>query len=124
MAPLKHKRIVIVEDEQALCTILQDHFGTAYHLTIFNDAESCLESVSTLNNVDLIIIDYHLVEMNGVELFKALKPQLPQAKFLFTTGYLPKDAAEMEMKAGFDALLMKPFQISELEKTIHNLLNE
>ena|SRR3989339_1752430 len=118
----RRKRVVVVEDEFALCVLLQTHFSKYYHITIFPDAESCLEAVSTLENVDVVIIDYRLPQMNGVELFKALRPLVPHAKFILTTGYLSPDSAEQEFKVGFDAMLLKPFDLQTLEKTISGLL--
>lgn len=118
----RRKRVVIVEDEFELCALLQEHFGKKYHLTVFNDAESCKDAVSTLDTANVIIIDYKLPEMNGMELFKILKPQLPNAKFLFITGFLSEEMAMEGLKVGFDALLMKPFDIRTLDKTIADLV--
>lgn len=117
------KRVVIVEDEFDLCAVLQDHFGKTYHITVFNDAESCLDAASTLDTASVIIVDYKLPEMNGIDLFKALKPQLPKAKFVFITGYLTEEMAIEGLKVGFDALLMKPFDIQAMDKTIADLAN-
>ncbi|MFZ5805790.1 MAG: response regulator [Verrucomicrobiota bacterium] len=117
----KRKRIVIVEDEFELCSILQDHLGKAYHITVFNDAETCIDSISTLGNADVIIVDYHLPQKDGFELFRAIKPQLPNAKFVFITGFLSEEKAAEGLNLGFNAILMKPFDLLALEKLIADL---
>ena len=116
------KRLIIIEDEISICSLLQAHLSKHYHITVFNDAESCLDALSTLGNAHLFIIDYNLPQKNGSDLFKELKSQLPQAKFILVTGFLSPEQAEREAQAGFDALILKPFQIQDFMDNINKVL--
>ncbi|MFZ5805791.1 MAG: response regulator [Verrucomicrobiota bacterium] len=116
------KHIVIVEDNISLCDVMRAYFELNYRVTVFPDGETCLAEVQNLKDADIFLLDYQLAHMSGIELFMALKPQLPNAKFMFTTGFLDPDIAEEGHRLGFDALILKPFDFPILEKNIQNLL--
>lgn len=121
-AKKKQKHLVVIEDNVNLCALVHSYFELNYRVTTFRDGESCLAAVEQIADANIVIVDYQLANMNGIELFLALRPHLPKAKYIFTTGYLTPEMAEEGMKLGFDSLILKPFDFSILEKNINDLL--
>jgi CheY-like chemotaxis protein len=119
---LADRRIVLVEDDYNLRYILRTYFQGKAQLTAYDTAESCVNALSDIKNPDVFVIDYLLPKMNGIELFKLIKPHFPKAKMILMTGNLSSEVAEEGLHIGFDRLILKPFDFVSLEKNIHELI--
>jgi two-component system cell cycle response regulator CpdR len=117
-------RILVVDDQSEVCVFL----GQILELLNF-------ESVSETNPVkaldrlqeedfDLIISDFKMPEMTGIEFFHAAAEIQPDisARFIFLTG----DLFNMETQATIAALgipvLGKPFRIATVEQIVGDIL--
>lgn len=120
--PLADTTIVIVEDDVLISQSLVDYFGTHNTVHTFSAAELALEALPALGKVDIFIIDYRLPGMNGIELFKQLRTVHTQSKFICISGEMSLELAQDAHQLGFDALILKPFDFTILEKNILNLI--
>ncbi|MFH1066327.1 MAG: response regulator [bacterium] len=120
----ERKRIIVVDDNAHLCSFIHSYLDPRYRVTSYQDGEGCLRAVAegALNDASLFIIDYQMANMTGIELFLALRPYLPNAKFIFMTGYLTQEMAEEGFNLGFDALIRKPFDFNVLDANVEKLL--
>jgi CheY-like chemotaxis protein len=66
---------------------------------------------------DVIITDYIMPEMNGVELGRRIRAIQPRQKLFLLTGS-PDMTPTAALQAGFRALLRKPFLLHVLENTL------
>lgn len=114
--------IVIVEDDVLISQSLVDYFGSRNQVHTFNAAELALEALPKLGKVDIFIIDYRLPGMNGIEFFKQLSATHAQSKFICISGEMSLELAQDAHQLGFDALILKPFDFTILEKNILNLI--
>lgn len=118
---LKHKRIVVVEDDELTAQSLHDYFCDTNDVTAYNSGEALLENVERHRDVDIFILDYRLPGIDGAELFLKLKHSFPAAKFISISGEMSMELASRINEIGFDALLLKPFDFAILEKNITSL---
>ncbi|PAW79270.1 MAG: hypothetical protein B9S32_04780 [Verrucomicrobia bacterium Tous-C9LFEB] len=114
--------IVIVEDDVLISQSLVDYFGSRNQVHTFSAAELALEALPQLGKVDIFIIDYRLPGMNGIEFFKQLRSTRAQSKFICISGEMSLELAQDAHQLGFDALILKPFDFTILEKNILNLI--
>lgn len=70
---------------------------------------------------DLIIVDFLMPGMNGAEVIAAVRERYPHLPIIMATGYADMQAVEKVI--GLDAVLRKPFQISDLAASVKRALN-
>ena len=86
--------IVIVDDEPIVTSNLKTLFSLEElpEPKIFNSSADALEYVKS-NKVDLLISDFYMPELNGIELLKEARKVHPDSTFILLTGYADKDSA-------------------------------
>ena len=126
---LRDLRVLIVEDNLNNSEILQHH-ATAWHMlpTAVGDAEQALTMLDRVRRegrrFDLMLIDWKLPGMNGVELARAIRAadgaQAPP--MILLTSMTASNVAQSAREAGFAAHLNKPLRREELYRTIARAL--
>src|SRR6201999_2074116 len=106
---------------ELIATILR---GTAYEVTLCGDAESALVRTKDENPFDIIICDFMLPGISGLELVQQLRANArtawtPIVMISAHTNYAMGDRA---IAAGANAFLNKPFTLSHLRSTLSDLL--
>jgi CheY-like chemotaxis protein len=114
------RRILVVDDHVDAAETLAELLELLGHETrVAFDARSALEIVRTFHP-DVALLDIGLPVMDGCELARRLRqlPALEKTRLIALTGYgRPSDRA-VSAAAGFDAHLLKPIEISQLEALI------
>ena len=119
---IKGQNIAIVEDDPAVCETLDLYFSAHNKVSTFASAEEAIKAEADFRNIDVFIIDYRLPGKNGIELFQDLRVKYTEAKYILITGEMNYDVAENTRQIGFDALILKPFDITILDDNIAGLL--
>jgi two-component system response regulator GlrR len=120
---IKDQRLVIVEDNSEIKQALADYFGEQNTVRAYSSGEEALaDAESGLADAQVFIIDYKLPGIDGSELFRQLRPRFPQARYILITGEMNYEVAETNRAAGWDALILKPFDFSILEDNISVLI--
>jgi CheY-like chemotaxis protein len=75
------------------------------------------------HEVDVVLLDYSMPEMNGLQVLHALKEMNPDVRVVFSSGYaLDGDAAPL-LAAGGKAFVAKPYEPEELVQTLRRVLD-
>ena len=110
--------ILIVEDETGIIQFLQQGLEEeGYTITTAFDGLKGFE-LSQKENFDLILLDWMLPKMTGVELCKAIRLKNSKTPILFLTA---KDTVQENievLKAGANDYIKKPFNFDELVERI------
>ena len=113
--------ILIVEDDQdlreSLATALRDE---GYHVICAQDADEAIASVKA-HKVDIVFMDICLPDMNGVEVYKAIKKIQPAAITVMMTGFFVQDLVNAAIGAGAYDILYKPFTMDDILKMIKKI---
>lgn len=107
-------RILIVEDEKGISNFLKDGLeeeGFAVDVAI--DGRKGLEFAST-NNYDLLIFDWMLPGMSGIELCREFRKTNQTAPVIFLTARDTVQDIVFGLEAGANDYIKKPFQFDEL----------
>lgn len=73
-------------------------------------------------NPQLIILDYHMPAMNGLECLKALRQQRADVKVLVCAGEITQKMSQDLIKHGVNAMVTKPIELDRFIKTIRRLM--
>ncbi|BCK77444.1 response regulator receiver protein [Acetobacter aceti NRIC 0242] len=110
--------VMIVDDQTSIRAILRNSLA---QLGIINVSErkngkDALEYLSQ-NSVNLIISDFNMPEMNGLELLKAVRanPRMAKTAFIILTGEASKELVQEAVKAGVNNFLAKPYTVGKLK---------
>lgn len=111
----KGKNILVVDDtphvRDFLYNLLQED---GFEVSVCEDGISALNA-SIGSTFDVIITDYRMPFMNGVEVTKHLRLRFPASIII---GISMENARDDFLGAGADAFLFKPFKYDELVKLI------
>jgi signal transduction histidine kinase len=107
-APGTGRRILVVDDNIDAAELLGDllrHEG--HEVCIAHDGPAALD-VSSVFHPDTALLDIGLPVMDGYELARRLREQLPEVKLVAITGYGQQSDMDNAKAAGFDRHLVKP----------------
>jgi len=117
------KKILVVEDNEDNRLTTRAILGEQYDLLDACDGEDGLEKAS-LENPDLILLDFYLPKMNGFEVIKLLKKNenTKHIPVIALTARAMKNDREEILEAGCDGYVSKPIDARLLLEEIEKLL--
>ena len=118
------KKILIVDDEQDLCDILQFNLSTAgYDVDVVYSAEEALKL--DLSKYQLLLLDVMMEKMSGFEMAALLRqrPATSQVPIIFLTAKDTEDDKLEGFRLGADDYIAKPFSIKEVIARIKSVLH-
>ena len=118
----RNKRILIVDDEEDLCEILQYNLGNAGYITeVVHSAEDALKL--PLISYDLILLDVMMGPMSGFRLAdKVRKEMAVNVPIIFLTAKDTENDILTGFSLGADDYIAKPFSINELTARVKAVL--
>ncbi|MCV6588918.1 MAG: response regulator transcription factor [Marinobacterium sp.] len=116
-----HASVLIVEDDASLNELLVRQLQQRnYQVTTCLDGQQALERLSK-GSFDLILLDWMLPEVDGIEVLQQLRQQQDTPVIMLTA--LGGEAERIQgLQCGADDYLTKPFNITELMLRIEGLL--
>ena len=117
---MANELILIVEDNEKNRKLVRDILTfKGYQLLESETAEEGIR-LARENNPALILMDFHLPGMNGIEAFKVLRadPLTSSIPILAVTASAMTEDRKKIMDAGFDGLQTKPINVKEFLDTV------
>jgi CheY-like chemotaxis protein len=113
-APIRARRILMVEDEPAIAEGLIELLREArLEVSSVTSGEEAIETIEELDP-DVVLLDFGLPGIDGVETcrrLRALKPRLP---VIFSSGHGTQTQLAVEIDDARTRYLQKPFEIAAL----------
>ena len=112
--------IVVVDDESDVLMILYRLLRdfTARHEII--TASSAAEALAQIEQrrVALVITDYNMAGMNGLQLAETIKTRAPSTQVVLITAYSSHELERRATRQRVDYYLPKPFSLDALEQIV------
>jgi len=107
--------ILIVDDQRDIVRLLHSSLQTLGHELELVDAPSGEEAllVASQHKVSLLVADYLLPGISGVELMRKIKVRNPELKTIFISGYNERKARDEMLQAGGVAIFDKPIPMAD-----------
>jgi len=116
---LKKMKTFLVEDSRILRETLHQVFShNNCYLQSTESAEEALDAIA-LEKFDLIISDYMLPGIDGVEFFKKSARFQPQALKILISGNLNRSLVSRASDIGVNAFIAKPFSLTTLLSSLN-----
>jgi DNA-binding response OmpR family regulator len=117
-------RILIVEDQREVSRLLHSALATLeYELDIVempSGEEAILDS--SRNSIDLLVSDYRLPGITGVELMRKVRKYRPNVKVILITGQTDPRIRKEVSEAGANAFFIKPVPIADFLDSVERHL--
>ena len=114
------KQVLIVEDEDKLRRILELQLLDAGFAV--EKAASAEEALPLIDRADLILTDFKLPKMSGLEMLKVIRRADSHVPLILMTAYGTVENAVEAMKAGASDFLLKPFSLDQLVAVVSKAL--
>lgn len=109
-------RIMVVDDEAGICRNAEKILKkNDFEVTSATSAREALELMQK-ESFNLMITDFVMPQMNGLELLKKVKSQWPETKALTMTAFASTDTAHRAIRLGALDYLPKPFTPNEIRE--------
>lgn len=117
------KSILIVENENDIADVMRRYLEfEGYTITCAPSCEAG-RAACAAELPDLIVLDWHLPDMEGNEWIEELRTQdsTTDIPIIMMTGGYPTPALTLQLRAAQIPLLIKPFSLSELVTSIQSM---
>jgi DNA-binding NtrC family response regulator len=118
------RAVLIIEDELVLAknikTYLERH---DYEAVAVHSGEDGIDALDAFLP-DVVVLDYHLPKMNGLEVLSQIRSKIPAIKVIMITGDAKVEVAVQAVKAGAYDYLAKPVVLGELKLLIDRALGQ
>jgi len=113
-------KILLLEDDPLLSTILTKHLSLDYDVTPVYDGDTALETVED-SKFDLLILDSNVPGITGLELIKELRSYNDTTPIIMITAYQDTLHLKKAFTHGCNDYIKKPFELDELDMRIANI---
>lgn len=122
----KEITILVIEDDKNLKRLIKSHlenFGFE-RIQEADDGNSAFQIMSQIN-IGLIIADWHMPGMDGLDFYSLMKNKddFKNIPFLMITGEAKKEKVIEAFTSGIKNYIIKPFEAEDLERKVRKLLH-
>jgi two-component system chemotaxis response regulator CheY len=120
--------IVIIDDDNIILElvqlILEEVISGDIH--VFSDSKQALDYVQSdsMNNISLVICDWLMPDVSGLDILAALHKSTPHCPFLMLTGNPTKQLVVDSMRLGATDFIVKPFYTDDLINKVERLIRD
>lgn len=117
---MKQREILVVDDEEVIRDLLDVHFSEqGYSVYCASSGEDALKILKE-KTIEVIFLDLQLPGINGLEVCKKIRDDIPHACIFAITGFTSVFDLLKCRAVGFDDYFPKPFDVELLDKTIES----
>lgn len=118
--------VLVVDDDSDLCNSLWDLLRErGFRVGVAHDQQQAAELLQD-TSFSVVLIDMRLPGGDGGTVFNAVQELSPTSRVILVTGFRMEldDLVRRVLAEGADAICYKPFNVSELLDTVHNLTDQ
>ena len=117
--------ILVVDDSRTMRVILQRAIRQAgYPALTVEEAENGSQALEKLRaaKAKLIMSDWNMPEMSGIDLLRELRAGANETPFIFVTSESSADIRKIALETGANMLLTKPFTTDDIQEALAPIL--
>lgn len=94
---------------------------SGYHVIEASNGSAALAALEDNPEIDLLIVDFAMPGMSGIELLEEARARRPEIWAVFITGYV--DHTSLKGKFADEIVVKKPFKIEQLASAVRKALS-
>jgi len=114
-------KFLVVDDSSTMRRIIKNSLKRIGYEDVV-DAENGREALENLNGIDIILTDWNMPEMDGLEFVKQVRTQNKTIPILMVTTNAAKDDIVEALKNGVNNYIVKPFTPETLKEKVETVL--
>lgn len=116
-------KILIVDDDQAICRTLQIHFQHQGHTV--ETCQGVEAGLALLDRypADVLVLDIRMAGMSGLEGLPLFKARRPSLRIIMITAFHDMQSTIEAMQRGADEYIHKPLDLDEIDQAVGTALN-
>ncbi len=84
---MKKSKVIFVDDDEDVLATFQQNFRKSFDVVVFNNPFSSLEYLSKTSDVAVILTDFRMPKMNGIEFLKQAQKVSPHSIRMILSGH-------------------------------------
>ena len=124
----KEIKIIVADDNQNFCQMIQNYFEGQEDLTLVGMAYNGLEAMELIQTQepDLIILDLVMPNLDGLGVLERINARttMKRPKIIMLTAFGQESLTHQAMMLGVDYFILKPFDLDILGKRISSLTQD
>jgi DNA-binding response OmpR family regulator len=118
-----HQRVLVVDDDEDIRRLNTEALvGSGYKVDAAADGADAWD-VLQLNRYDLLVTDYNMPKMSGVDLLLKLHAARIVLRVIMVSGTIPTEKLKRHPWLQIEATLLKPYTSDELLATVKKVLH-
>ncbi|MGE5250556.1 MAG: response regulator [Bacteroidota bacterium] len=116
--------VLLVDDQRSILHLLHEALDRMGHELDILESPSGEEALlfATRRPIDLLVVDYRLPGINGIELIHKIRARHPGVKVIIITGVMDRRSREAMLNAGALAVFDKPIPIRDFMDAVEQSL--
>ena len=121
--PKRPAKVLVVEDEPVAALSIRTVLVADGHTVELAEGGETALALFEAGQHELVITDFKLGKMDGLELAGAIKERSPATRIILVTAYAEKIGGALGQVSNIDIVLRKPFSIKELQAAVEKVLS-
>jgi two-component system, response regulator YesN len=120
---MQRQKILIIEDDPAMVLYYTFALEAEYDILSATSGDSAIDHINHAEDIDLVILDYKLQDMSGIDVLLEIKRIKPSIPIIVITAYGDEDVAVRSFRCGAKEYIKKPVSYDELFEKIRFCLS-
>ncbi len=125
---MRKTRVLVIDDNKNLIMMIKEYFKDNADISIVMEANDGNEGIRLIekkkNEFDLILLDLIMPGKDGLSILEYLNEAKIDKKVIVLTSYNTQEIIRKVAEMGVNYFMLKPFELSDLEKKITNVMEE
>ncbi len=119
--------VLMIDDNDSIISKTKEYFSSHAVInvvkTINNGKEGLEYILENKNSFDIVLMDIIMPEVDGITILEEMKKQNIKKNVIILTSYKKESTIKMVSQYDVDYYMLKPFDVSTLEKRILSIVN-
>lgn len=119
---MKNIKVLMIDDNIELINMVKEYFSDHANIEVSLEAHDGIEGLKLIkenqNDYDVVILDLIMPNKDGISVLEDMKELKLNKNIIVLTSYNAQDLIRKVSELGVDYFILKPFELSELEKRV------
>ena len=120
-------KVLMIDDNVELVSMIKEYFNEHAKIEVVKEAYDGEEGIEIIRNhqneYDVIILDLIMPRKDGLAVLEVMKKEEIDKKVIVLTSYSASEVVRRISEYGVNYFILKPFELSDLERRIEEIVN-